>query len=467
MTTSSILYIKKSFLVLVLGLTLSYTISAQTENLQFTLITPQDGLPDNMATAIVQDSKGFIWVGTARGLSRYDGHSFKNFMHDPQDSSTIASNMIYGIMEDKSEDLWVNTTVGLVKFNRKKESFHHIPHGHLLGKEGDHTIIAMAPGKAGKLWLATWSGFILQLDIKTENLAVVELEIEIGDPIIDFYEDKNGLVWVATRSKGLYTFDTKEGFRFIKQYRSDDGDGYSLSSDSLSFIHEDNEGAMWVGSFNGLSRISPERPRGKNVKIERFYHQENNTNSLAHNFVHGIREDNTGILWIRTAEGINTYNRETRQFKKAFSHPFMNVVSYESFFWTHALIIDNAGSIWFSGALGGLVHCSSHKNKFEHITYDPQDENGLNTNGISSFLQDSSGVLWVGAWNEGLTKRVPGKNSQEASWYHYRHDPNDPTSIGSDQIHSIYRDSRGVLWIATVGGGDEQTHRSGKWQGSI
>ena len=72
----------------------------------------------------------------------------------------------------------------------------------------------------------------------------------------------------------------------------------------------------------------------------------------------------------------------------------------------------------------------------------------------------------MGTWNEGLTKRVPGKKSQDARWYHYRHDPNDPTSISSDQIHTIFRDSRGVLWIATAGG-DEQAHRPGKWQGSI
>ena len=130
-------------------------------------------------------------------------------MHDPLDTSSIASSRIYEIMEDKSEDLWVTTTVGLDKFNRKKESFHHIPYKQLLGKEGDHTIIAMAPGKTGKLWLGTWSGSILQLDIKTENLAEIEPEIEMGDQILEFYEDKNGKAWVGTLLMG-YTFLTRK-----------------------------------------------------------------------------------------------------------------------------------------------------------------------------------------------------------------------------------------------------------------
>ncbi len=211
--------IQKSFLVLHFALTLSVTLSAQFENLQYTLITPRNGLPDNTVTAIIQDSKGFIWIGTARGLSRYDGYNFKVYMHDPLDSSSVASNTIFEIYEDISDNLWVTTSEGLDKFNRKKESFQHIPYKQLLEKEGDHTIMAMAPGKAGKLWLTTWSGYILQLDIKTETLTKIEPDIEISGNILAFHEDKNGQAWVGTLSKGLYVFDTNEGFKFIEQYR--------------------------------------------------------------------------------------------------------------------------------------------------------------------------------------------------------------------------------------------------------
>ena len=171
--------IQKSFLFSLIALALSHSLSAQFENLQYTLITPRAGLPDNTVTAIIQDSKGFIWIGTARGLSRYDGYNFKVYMHDPQDSSSLASNQIFDIYEDQSGDLWVTTAEGLDKFNRKKESFQHIPYKQLLEKEGDHTIIAMAPGKPGKLWLTTWSGNILQLDIKTGTLTKIEPDIEI------------------------------------------------------------------------------------------------------------------------------------------------------------------------------------------------------------------------------------------------------------------------------------------------
>ena len=276
--------------------------------------------------------------------------------------------------------------------------------------------------------------------------------MRLGGNILAFHEDKNGQAWVGTLSKGLYIFDTNEGFRFIRQYRSVASDGHSLTSDSLTFIYEDKTGAIWVGTFNGLNRIYPAQYEGAKARVEHFYHHVNKPNSPSHNSIYGMREDETGLFWIRTAEGINTYNRKTGQFK-VWGHPRMDAYSFQTLFQAHTLLIDKAGSIWFSGPAGGVARFSFHQNKFEYLTHDPENENSLNDNGVSNFLQDSSGVLWVATWHEGLNKRVPGKNGQDATWYHYRHDPNDPTSISSNNIRTIFRDSQGVLWIATDGGG--------------
>jgi len=306
----------------------------------------------------------------------------------------------------------------------------------------------MEPGKAGKLWLITWSGYILQLDIKTETLTIIEPDIEIEGRILAFHKDKNGQAWLGTWSNGLYTFDTNKGFRLTHQDRSVAGDGHSLSSDSVSVIYEDKTGAIWVGTYNGLNRISSGSQKGGKAEIEHFYHQGNKPGSLSHNSVHALREDEAALLWIRTANGINSYSRKTGQFN-AWEHPHMEINSFESFFSTHTLLIDIAGSIWFSGATGGLARFSFHKNIFDHITHDPEDDNSLIDNNVSNFLKDSSGVLWVGTWHAGLNKRVPGKNGQDATWHLYQHDSNDSSSISSNEIRTIFRDSSGVLWIST------------------
>ncbi len=146
---------------------------------------------------------------------------------------------------------------------------------------------------------------------------------------------------------------------------SDAGDGHRLTSDSLTFIYEDTKGAIWVGTFNGLNRISTAPQEGKKAEIEHFYHQENKPNSPSHNAIYAMREDEAGLFWIRTAKGINTYNRETGHFK-AWEHPYMDVNSFPTFSWAHTLLIDTAGSIWFSGATGGVARFSFHQNKFDY-----------------------------------------------------------------------------------------------------
>src|SRR5690606_753682 len=70
-------------------------------------LTVEDGLPQGYINAIVQDSVGFIWLGTRDGLARYDGYQVKTFHYDPLDSSTISSDVIQAIYLDRENRMWV------------------------------------------------------------------------------------------------------------------------------------------------------------------------------------------------------------------------------------------------------------------------------------------------------------------------------------------------------------------------
>src|SRR5581483_6366062 len=103
--------------------------TAQTQQLHFTHISTEDGLSEITPLCIMQDSKGFIWIGTEDGLNRYDGYKFKIFRNDPKDTTTIASNYIQDIKEDKRGNIWIATANGgLDKFDRKTNIFRHYIH---------------------------------------------------------------------------------------------------------------------------------------------------------------------------------------------------------------------------------------------------------------------------------------------------------------------------------------------------
>ena len=72
-----------------------------------------DGLPSNSVRYMYQDSKGFLWLGTLNGLSRYDGNSFLTFQPENDGKLSLADNRIFNITEDKHGFLWMGTTVRL------------------------------------------------------------------------------------------------------------------------------------------------------------------------------------------------------------------------------------------------------------------------------------------------------------------------------------------------------------------
>src|SRR5687768_2437317 len=85
-------------------------------------LTIDDGLSDNSVTCLLKDRYGFLWAGTANGLNRYDGFSFRIFKHSDEPSS-ISHNRILKVFEDSRGDLWVGTGFGLNRYDRKSGNF--------------------------------------------------------------------------------------------------------------------------------------------------------------------------------------------------------------------------------------------------------------------------------------------------------------------------------------------------------
>ena len=96
---------------------------AQSENLRFEHIGIEEGLSSETVSAIMQDSKGYIWFGTWDGLNKYDGYTFTKYRFDPFDPNSISQNFIYTIFEDSHGVIWVSTFEGLCRFDRSTEKF--------------------------------------------------------------------------------------------------------------------------------------------------------------------------------------------------------------------------------------------------------------------------------------------------------------------------------------------------------
>ena len=99
------------FVFIILLLTLELDVYSDGIELRSRQVGTNDGLPSNSIRYMFQDSKGFLWMGTLNGLSRYDGNSFLTFQPEPNktDRISLADNRINKLVEDKNGFLWIGT----------------------------------------------------------------------------------------------------------------------------------------------------------------------------------------------------------------------------------------------------------------------------------------------------------------------------------------------------------------------
>ena len=119
------------------------------KDLRFTRLSTDEGLSQTKVSYVVQDDQGFMWFATQDGLNRYDGYSFKLFVHDPGNPNSLSGVYVRSLFKDRDGVLWVGCDQFLNRFNRETETFarYPVPFVRHISQDG-----------AGMLWLATVKG---------------------------------------------------------------------------------------------------------------------------------------------------------------------------------------------------------------------------------------------------------------------------------------------------------------------
>ena len=114
------------FLLLIPGMTPVYSAHPQTQkSILFHRFSADDGLSHTAVQRIIQDSQGFVWIGTQQGLNRFDGYEFEVFNYSPDDPNSLSNGWIYDIFEDDRGRIWVATDGGLDLFEARTKTFQH------------------------------------------------------------------------------------------------------------------------------------------------------------------------------------------------------------------------------------------------------------------------------------------------------------------------------------------------------
>ncbi len=457
-------------------------------DLSFDIFLQEDGLPNNQVQCIYQDKKGWMWIGTSQGLSRFDGYSFHNFLPDPNNYASLKGNLIRVIKEIRNGNMLVGTeNGGLNVFDRKKEKFLHPldtckelnyinfsvndieedAKGNLWIGTDFNIIIMDNAGKVktldpiakagseefagnyvrivqfdaqGKLWIGTDNGVFLY---HPANNLIEQFELPFAEDqsreIWEIYLDDEGLIWIGTYSSGLFTVEAET--LEIMQITLDPEEA---RTETVRSISKGIFGEFWIGTRGGLYVYS----KTKGV-VGFFRHDEREPRSLSNNSVLSIFHDSKGDTWIGTRRGLNLLAKSKQVFRNFGAMPGNNRYLNSSI--VYQIRIDPTGKIWIGTEDGGINIYDPRTATYEYLTTNQKRGFAISQNCIKSFLDDEKGNLWVGTFLGGLD--IIDLDTRKVT--NHKHNPEIPGSISDNRVWDICLDKHKNIWIASSKGLDK------------
>lgn len=412
---------------------------------RFERIGIQQGLPGRYVYAMTQDSKGFIWIGTSFGLSRYDGYQIENYLYDPIDSSGI--NDIVSLLEDDKGRLWMGTQSEGLKYLDLKTGFYtHFRHDDRdTNSISSDNLAGIYQDSDKTMWIATYGGGLNRWD--EANQGFVHYRHQPGnsttlsnDLVNAIYEDSHNHIWVGTDfGLNLYHRESDSFSQFYlnpKETFSEVG----FLENSVANLHEDELGRLWIASYGGgLYSFN-----GTHFyPTTRFLNDPTNPKSIGANSINSINHDRSNGLWVGWYGGLSFLNLQDQSFQQFKHNPLIpSSLSNNS---VNLTFVDSEKNLWI-GTRNGVNLLQRTNNGFVTLTYQQNGKEGLSSNMVNSAVVDSEGVLWIGTIGGGLD-RVEQATGEVI---HYRHDANNPYSISGNYIGYVYEDSKENLWIGTI-----------------
>jgi ligand-binding sensor domain-containing protein/two-component sensor histidine kinase len=416
------------------------SINNQTD-FSFQRLSIEKGLSQITVHSIIQDSKGFLWIGTEDGLNRYDGYKFVTYRNDKNDSTTISDNFIWSIVEDSKGNIWIGTNSGgLNKFDYNKNSFTRYNYDRNLDNNiSENNIRALHIDNDDNLWIGTQSSGLYYFDTNTNDIKKInihnESKMNFFHSILDIEEDDK-FIWFATNGGGIIKYDkSADSFQTITTFIKLNGDRIDVRF-VWSVLSDEN--ILWFGTYGqGLLKYDINTGHA-------LVYSENSKNIIANNNVTDLAVMNN-LVWICTEDGLSILNKNTNQIR-TYHHNPADIESISNNI-LRCIYIDRLDIVWI-GTFGGGVNKVNSQKRFTVFKHNPTDANTISHNMIRSLHEDRKGNIWVGTLGKGLNKIHPNRKRIENF---VRSDS--PNSISDNIITSIIDDKYGNLWVGTWGGG--------------
>lgn len=457
----------------------------------------RNGLSHNNVQCFAEDNNGFLWIGTRSGLNRYDGYSFKIFRHDPDDSTTIPSNVVQSLVKDQLGRFWIQVPSYLCVFNPENETFTNsfnivasqrtfqnfvldmaVPFADSLlflrvqnegfirhnvitnkstflsrDKSSDYVVlpnnISHISVGASNVFVTYDNGVIDQIDpyslVLKQRITGIYDQLKLSGKVFETFVDRDQQLWVYCNDEaaGLFKVETNGRLTHLSTESKP-----ALNSNIVSCMVQAPGDLLWIGTDHGGINLL-------NIKENTIHYITNdpyNENSLCQNVITELFVGNDSVIWIGTfKQGANFFHEDIYRFWHYVNFPNNDkTLPYND---VNCFAEEQNGNIWIGTNGHGLICFDRHNNTFRTIRAQPGKAGALQSDVIVSLFADRSNNLWIGTYHGGLS-RYDGR-----TFTTYLHDPANNHSIRDNKVWDVFEDSKGNLWVGMLGGGLDRFDR--------
>lgn len=404
-------------------------------NFKFKNYTVKDGLPHDKVNKVAQDSKGFLWIATEGGLSRFDGHVFKNYSNRSGDSTSLPFDNLVDIIVDGSDRLWLAYDHGFCSFDPYTGLFLRYSFD---GKNIACQKLSYDP-ITRRIYLASRNDGLYFVDEKSGVVKKTSLSRQLPHNVTSLYTDSKGLLWMTIERHGFYKY----------RYQ-DDKSIYTGGDEWLMFIKEDLKRKQfytgrWLGEFIPFDgQTLP--PEDKRYVIDKFegYDKCVYTDS---DFAPKITGDH--IIWVSSHRGLGLFDVYKKRFVKHLYYDPSQLDGIGSN-WLMDIFVSRDGSVWLS-SWNGLHNVNPQAQSFSKHYIPELDINLYNLiSGIEDDPFDADKV-WMTVNGTGIIEWE--KKTAKIKKYYFKKflKPRD-FNYERRWSHHIHKDKNDVLWIGSYGG---------------